>query len=114
MVGPCSGPGYPDKTLTDPNGLRILLEVKATSHWNPNDSNRVVLTSSSKKLRNRVSAPPRYHLVLTFIHSQLPGPVTINRVRLDFLEPATKVNVRLEASVNHKILSNGTHHHTIF
>ncbi len=33
----------------------------------------------------------------------------MDAIRLDFLEPDTAVNVRLEASVNHKILAAGPH-----
>ena len=53
-MGPCKGAGYPDKTLTEcSTGLKMPLEVKATSDWNPTDSNRRVLTSSSTKLRSQ-------------------------------------------------------------
>ena len=37
----------------------------------------------------------------------------IDRVRLDFFEPTTPVNVRLEASVSHKILADSDHYATI-
>ena len=36
--------------------------------------------------------------------------VTIDTIRLDFIESTTTVNVRLEASVNHKILVNDPHY----
>ena len=106
----CSGPGYPDKTLIrQVPKHRIPLEVKATSEWNPKDANRRVLTSSSKKLRDQFSEPI-HHLLLTVLYSQTQNSATINTIRLDFLEPTTTVNVRFEASVNHKILANGLHH----
>jgi hypothetical protein len=109
-IGPCSGAGYPDKTLTQHSPLlKMPLEVKATSDWNPSDSNRRVLTSSSSKLRSQFSAPI-HHLLLTVLYSPNTAHATIDAIRLDFIEPTTMVNVRLEASVNHKILSNGPHY----
>ena len=109
-IGPCSGAGYPDKTLMERSTrLKIPLEVKATSGWNPADSNRRVLTSSSTKLRNQFTAPI-HHLLLTVIYTSATSHAIIDAIRLDFLEPSTSVSVRLEASVNHKILSNGPHH----
>jgi hypothetical protein len=86
----------------------IPLEVKATSNWNDRDSNRRVLTSSSNKLRAQFS-DPIYHLLLTVLYSQNENLATIEAIRLDFLELTTVVNVRLEASVNHKILATGHH-----
>lgn len=109
----CQGAGYPDQMLIETvTNTRIPLEVKATSNWDPRDSNRRVLTSSSKKLRAQFSAPI-YHLLLTVLYSQNANSATINAIRLDFLEPTTIVNVRLEASVNHKILAMGHQGHRI-
>lgn len=107
----CKGAGYPDKTLTQKTTrLKMPLEFKASRDWNPNDANRRVLTSSSKKLRRQFPAPI-HHLLLTVLYSPAsPRHVAIKALRLDFLEPSTAVNVRLEASVNHKILANGPHH----
>ena len=100
---------YPDKTLVQrAPAIRMPLELKATSDWNPRDSNRRVLTSSSEKLRLQFCAPI-YHLLLTVLYSLSGTSATIHTIRLDFLEPTTQVNVRLEASVNHKILANGPH-----
>ncbi len=107
---PCSGGGYPDKMVVrQVMENRIPLEMKATSDWNERDSNRRVLTSSSKKLRTQFSSPI-YHLLLTVLYTQNPNSATIDTIRLDFLEPTTTVNVRFEASVNHKILANAPHH----
>lgn len=107
-IDPCSGAGYPDKTLrNDSAGETYPLEFKATSSWNPKDSNRRVLTSSSAKLRKHF-APPIYHLLATVIYSD--SSYIIEHFRLDFLEPGNSVNVRLEASVNHKLLSEGSHY----
>ena len=113
-IAPCKGAGYPDKTLTQKTTrLKMPLEFKASRDWNPNDANRRVLTSSSKKLRRQFTAPI-HHLLLTVLYSPAsPRHVTIKTIRLDFLEPSTAVNVRLGASVNHKILANGSHHSRI-
>ncbi|MEK6564905.1 MAG: hypothetical protein AABZ65_07775 [Candidatus Omnitrophota bacterium] len=108
-LGKCSGAGYPDRVLTQKKTrLRIPLEVKATSDWNPNDSNRRVLTSSSEKIRKEFKSPI-HHLLLTVLYHKKGDVVIVEHIRLDFLEPTTSVSVRLEASVNHKILSYGTH-----
>lgn len=105
----CSGPGYPDKMLVQSSPyLAIPLEMKATSNWDPKDSNRRVLTSSSKKLRTTFCSPI-YHLLATVMYSRVPGGVVINGLRLDFLEPGSPVNVRLEASVSHKLLAQASH-----
>lgn len=112
-ISDCTGGGYPDKLLTqNGTGLRIPLEVKATSDWNDRDSNRRVLTSSSVKIRQHFS-PPIYHLLFTSLYKREHNSATINRIRLDFLEPTTTVNVRLEASVSHKILADSDHYATL-
>ncbi len=103
----CAGAGYPDRLLRD-DELKIPLEMKATSDWNPNDSNRRVLTSSSAKLRAQFEAPI-HHLLLTAIYQVDGDTARINGIRLDFLAPDTEVNVRLEASVSHKLLHNSAH-----
>lgn len=112
-IEPCSGAGYPDRILQSiSTSQKVPLEFKATSSWNPKDSNRRVLTSSSKKLRCSFS-PPIYHLLATIIYDNSGGSCHIKKLRLDFLEPITEVNIRLEASVNHKILSQGKHNFEI-
>jgi len=106
----CSGAGYPDKKLIEiATRLNMPLEVKATSDWNPSDSNRRVLTSSSQKLSQQFS-DPIYHLLMTLLYTINAGSARIDAIRLDFLEPSTSVNVRLEASVNHKIFATGPHY----
>ena len=106
----CRGAGYPDKMLREnATGLIIPLEMKATSDWNPRDSNRRVLTSSSQKLRSQFGSPI-HHLLATVLYSPVQGGVQVDHLRLDFLEPSTTVSVRLEASVNHKILATDGHH----
>ena len=109
-ISNCSGAGYPDKTLVPlSNKKEYPLEFKATSHWNPSDSNRRVLTSSSTKIRRKFQAPIN-HILATVIYDKSGGTCQVQHLRLDFLEPNTTVSVRLEASVNHKILSHGSHH----
>lgn len=104
----CVGAGYPDRMLSR-HGHRIAMEVKATSDWNPADSNRRVLTSSSEKLRKNFRSPI-HHLLCTVFYSLDGDCATIDAVRLDFLEPESPVNVRLEVSVSHKLLAAGKHH----
>ena len=114
-ISKCRGSGYPDQTLIQKSSnLRIPLEMKATSDWNDTDSNRRVLTSSSDKLRAKFTEPI-YHLLLTALYSDFDKDlVTIDAIRLDFLEPTSIVNVRLEASVSHKILVNDQHYSKTF
>ncbi len=103
----CRGAGYPDQQLRS-NDLLIPLELKATSDWNPSDSNRRVLTSSSEKLRKYFQSPI-YHLLCTVLYTDVAGGTRIDALRLDFLEPDSPVSVRLEVSVNHKLLATGKH-----
>lgn len=115
-ISKCRGSGYPDQILIQhvPK-LHMPLEMKATAGWNEKDSNRRVLTSSSKKLRAQFSKPI-YHLLLTVLYSKQDDEdfATIGTIRLDFLEPTTPVNVRLEVSVNHKLLADGDHYSKTF
>ena len=107
----CRGLGYPDQTLLqNTTGLQIPLEVKATADWNDKDTIRRVITSSSNKLRARFSEPI-HHLILTVIYSGRGEDFAkIEAIRLDFLEPTTHVDIKFEASVNHKILVEGHHY----
>jgi len=105
----CSGAGYPDKRLVRLSDRGVFaFELKATSDFDPNDSNRIVLTSSSEKLR-RYFRPPVFHILATACYGQKGTQIEIGRLRLDFLEPTTPVNVRLEASVSQRILARATH-----
>lgn len=115
-ISKCRGSGYPDQILIqDTPRLQMPLEMKATGDWNEKDSNRRVLASSSKKLRAQFSEPI-YHLLLTVLYSKQDDEdfVTIDTIRLDFLEPTTAVNVRLEVSVSHKILADEDHYSKTF
>jgi hypothetical protein len=105
----CSGAGYPDKRLRKLSDSRTLVfELKATSEFDPTDSNRIVLTSPSEKLR-RYFRMPINHLMATACYHQQGSQIEIHHLRLDFLEPSTPVNVRLEASVSQRILAKGIH-----
>ena len=107
--------GYPDRILVRlaDDSRHLSFEIKSTSNWNPNDSNRRVLTSSSSKLRQNFNLPI-YHLICTVIYQMENNFAMICAVRFDFIEPNTNVKVRLEASVSHRILSNGEHQTVIF
>lgn len=110
----CSGPGYPDKELREVGTGRLFIcEIKATSHFNPSDSNRIVLTSSSEKLRRKFR-PPLHHLLVTVCYIDHNGQLELQRSRLDFLEPTTLVNVRLEASVSQRLLAQAAHRNFTF
>ena len=109
QMSPAKGSGYPDKLLTVEDDT-YCLELKATSKWMSGDSNRRVLTSSSSKLRSltlngTIPAKP-HHLLCTVLYDD--EAETVTGIRLDFLEPDTEVNIRLEASTSQKLLSNGT------
>ena len=104
----CKGAGYPDQILSK-EGHKIAFEVKATGDWNPADSNRRVLTSSSEKLR-KFFRSPIHHLLCTVLYQTISNATKIEAIRLDFLEPSSPVSVRLEVSVNHKLLATGSHH----
>jgi hypothetical protein len=107
----CTGAGYPDRILRNTaNNANYPAELKSTSAWDPADSNRRVITSSSAKLRRRFNAPIN-HLLITFSYSldTRADEATITAVRLDFVEPDTIVNIRLEASVSHRLLAESRH-----
>jgi hypothetical protein len=109
----CSGAGYPDRVLRSlAHDSRYPAELKATSAWDPADSNRRVITSSSAKLRRQFN-PPINHLLITFSYTlnTVTEQASITAVRMDFVEPDTIVNIRLEASVSHRLLSGAKHRH---
>jgi hypothetical protein len=108
-VQKCAGAGYPDKVLVHRQGRQSYpFELKATSGWDDSDSNRRVLTSSSRKLRDRFR-PPINHLLATILYGQRGNDWFINSLRLDFIGLDTLVNIRLEASVSHRLLAEATH-----
>ena len=108
-IDPCSGGGYPDQILVEiASGRTFAFELKATSTWDENDSNRRVLTSSSRKLRLRFGGAAN-HLLATILYSTENLRSRMLSLRLDFIEPDTLVNIRLEASVSHRLLTQATH-----
>ena len=108
-IDPCSGGGYPDKILVEiATGRAFAFELKATSTWDENDSNRRVLTSSSRKLRLRFAGAAN-HVLATILYSTENLRSRVISLRLDFIEPDTLVNIRLEASVSHRLLTQTTH-----
>jgi len=109
VIRACAGAGYPDKILVRRRDERAYpLELKATSGWNAADSNRRVLTSSSRKLRQQFRAPIN-HLLATILYAQRGNDWLVTSLRLDFIGPNTLVNIRLEASVSHRLLAQATH-----
>ncbi len=104
---PCATQGYPDRRLTTAAGDRsFALELKASGDLDPNDTNRVVLTCSTTKLR-RAFKRPVYHLLMTVCYRRRGGKIAIRAIRLDFLQPSTRVRVRFEASTSKHLLSRG-------
>lgn len=104
------GNGYPDMIFSL-GDVSFCMEFKATSEWRNEDSNRRVLTSSTSKLRSlirnsHIGNPPA-HFICTVLYSN--NEAVVSGVRLDFLEPDTPVNIRLEASTSQKLLSEGVH-----
>lgn len=111
-IAPVKGAGYPDRALilTKPD-FKCCFEIKATSDWNDGDGNRRVLTSSPLKLQKAIASGalpnPPCHLLGTVLYDKATG-VALD-VRIDFLEPGSLINVRLEASTSHSLLAKGTH-----
>jgi hypothetical protein len=111
-IDACPGGGYPDKILVEIASRRTFpFELKATSTWDAADSNRRVLTSSSRKLRKRFPGAVN-HVLATVLYATGAGVSRVQSVRLDFIEPSTPVNIRLEASVSHRLLAQATHRST--
>jgi len=111
-IDACPGGGYPDKILVEIASRRTFpFELKATSTWNAADSNRRVLTSSSRKLRQRFPGAAN-HVLATMLYATGAGVSRVQSLRLDFIEPGTLVNIRLEASVSHRLLAEATHRST--
>jgi hypothetical protein len=111
-IDACPGGGYPDKILVEIASRRTFpFELKATSTWDAADSNRRVLTSSSRKLRQRFPGAVN-HVLATMLYATGAGISRVQSLRLDFIEPGTLVNIRLEASVSHRLLAQATHRST--
>jgi len=107
-IDACPGGGYPDKILVE---IAFPFELKATSTWDAADSNRRVLTSSSRKLRQRFPGAVN-HVLATMLYATGAGVSRVQSLRLDFIEPGTLVSIRLEPSVSHRLLAEATHRST--
>jgi hypothetical protein len=95
-IDACPGGGYPDKILVEIASSRTFpFELKATSTWDAADSNRRVLTSSSPKLRQRFPGAVN-HVLATVLYATGASVSRVQSLRLDFIEPGTLVNIRLE------------------
>tara|TARA_B110000008_G_scaffold262698_1_gene285361 strand:- start:1050 stop:1688 length:639 start_codon:yes stop_codon:yes gene_type:complete len=103
----CLKSGYPDRKLVLGTGESIAFEEKAHSKWDPNDGNRVVICSSTRRLRETFSQPI-FHLWATLYHSirntENETICTIHQLRLHYVEPETLVARRLETSTSNKLL----------
>lgn len=104
------GNGYPDRIFRV-NSKRYFMEIKATSKWSGQNSQRRVLTATPEKMRklinqNLVDNPPA-HLICTVIYSETSS--CIDKIRLDFIHPKTEIDVRFEASTSQKRLEIGDH-----
>lgn len=105
----CKGCGYPDKQLLWLNRNRsYALEIKAAHSFSSSNGLRVTMSCSSGKLR-KCFRPPIRHLLATICYRQAAGKLWVDMLRLDFLEPWTSVQVRLEASVTQRLLCRGGH-----
>jgi len=72
-IDACPGGGYPDKILVEIASRRTFpFELKATSTWDVADSNRRVLTSSSRKLRQRFPGAVN-HVLATLLYATAVG-----------------------------------------
>jgi len=110
----CRGSGYPDRKLVRlADNRTFAFELKATSHFNRNDGNRIVLTCSSRKLRAEFRAAIN-HLLATVCYVKDGNQITVEHLRLDFLEPDSPVEVRLEGSVSQKGLARGAQESVTF
>jgi hypothetical protein len=107
----CPGNGYPDKRLVRlEDNFSFVFEIKAKTKFDRRDWNRIVLTSTSSKLRMTFLCRPICHLLVTVFHSRLsPSFIEMRNVRLDFLEPSSFVQQRFEASVSHYLLARSEH-----
>ena len=105
----CGG-GYPDRVIHI-KGKHYCMELKATSSWKKRDAHRRVITSSPDRLlklieNDEVDTRPA-HLVGTVLYDK--NRRTVTEFRVDFFEPDTIVNFRLEASTTQKLLSQDSH-----
>lgn len=111
----CSGQGYPDRRLLRLKDSRsFALELKAKTRLDPHDTQRIILTCATGKLRrNFRRGEPICHVLATALYSMSREGkrrrVIVNGLDLDFLEPWTLVQNQYQASVNQRLLAKGNH-----
>jgi hypothetical protein len=111
----CKGKGYPDDFLRHcADGTKDPFEIKAKTGFCPQNGLRQVFLCTSRKLRRQFPADnPICHLFGTVFYSEpcrdRQRPVQIIGFLLEFLEPSTIVEVRLESSASQRLLSKGSH-----
>lgn len=105
----CKFTGYPDHRLVSDSGKNYAFEEKAHTKWDETDGNRIVICSSTRRLRNTFH-PPINHIWATLYHSVEKGDeelvCTLHSLQLHFVEPETMVARRLEISTSNKLLSS--------
>ena len=105
----CKYQGYPDHRLVSDSGRNYAFEEKAHSKWDETDGNRIVICSSTRRLRNNFH-PPINHIWATLYHSVEKEDeeivCTLHSLQLHFVEPETMVARRLEISTSNKLLSS--------
>jgi len=103
----CKKSGYPDRQLVHQNGQKYAFEQKAHSKWEITDGNRIVICSSTDRLRSTFREPI-FHIWATLYHSVRNSETNticqIHALDLHFIEPTTIVNRRLEVSSSNKLL----------
>ena len=112
---PCSGQGYPDRRLERRrDGRSFAFEVKAKPELDPTDTQRIILTTGTRKLRRNFNTrEPICHLLVTAVYSLVRQgnrrQVSVQALDFDFLEPWTLVQNQYQASVNQRLLAHGEH-----
>ena len=106
-IGDCEGAGYPDRCLVHPeDNQEFALEFKATGElFDPEDKNRMVLISSSDKMRRRFPDPVS-HLLVAVCYRRVGKAIAVCSFGFKFFQPWTLVNIRLEASTSKSLLSS--------
>jgi len=111
----CPGKGYPDQLLRRLRDDHLFVfELKAKTSFDRTDSNRIVLTSATGKLRRHFArTKPICHLLATALFRRFRrgrhSRIVIVGLRLDFLLPSSPVLMRFEASVSKRLLIRGRH-----
>ena len=83
--------------------------MKAKRAWSRDNWHRQVLASCSRKLQLYFPKVPLCHLLMTVLYVKRHNAIRMKGVRLDFLEPSSPVETRLEASVSQHLLAKGKH-----